>query len=132
MIEGIGRRFVSASFVPASFVPSLVDCMLPVPDAASLAAMRWLAKRLGRRFGPSTGANMLGVLLLATELRARGQVGSIVTLACDSGERCAQTSYDAEWLAQQRVDLAPWAAALDAFELTRKLVPPTPLAPVRR
>ena len=47
-IEGIGRPRVEPSFVPA-----VVDRMISVPDAASVAAMRWCADQLdrhGRRF----------------------------------------------------------------------------------
>ena len=52
-IEGIGRPRVEPSFVPA-----VVDRMLQVPDAASIAAMRWCSERLVRLFGVSTGKNL--------------------------------------------------------------------------
>ena len=54
-IEGIGRPRVEPSFMPA-----LVDRMIAVPDEASLAAMRVLGERLGRRCGGSTGTNLWG------------------------------------------------------------------------
>ena len=41
-IEGIGRPRVEPSFVP-----SLVDRMIMVPDAASIAAMRWCTQQAG-------------------------------------------------------------------------------------
>lgn len=92
VVEGIGRPDV-----PPSFMPSVIDRMIGVPDAVSLAAMLWLERRLGRRCGPSTGTNLVGALMLAREMRAGGQSGSIVTLICDAGERYASTAYDPVW-----------------------------------
>ena len=92
-IEGIGRPRVEASFLP-----EVVDAMVKVPDAASIAAMQWLSVRLGRRVGPSTGTNLLAALACARQLRAQGRSGSLVTLLCDSGERYADTYHDPDWL----------------------------------
>ena len=47
-IEGIGRPQVEASFIA-----SCVDAMVKVPDALSLAGMRWVSAMLGRRVGGS-------------------------------------------------------------------------------
>ena len=71
VVEGIGRPRVEASFMA-----SVVDRMIEVPDAGSVAASRWLARRTGRRFGPSTGTNLVGVFVLAWEMRARGRWGA--------------------------------------------------------
>lgn len=114
IVEGIGRPRVEASFMA-----QLVDRMIEVPDAASVAAARWLARRTGRRFGPSTGTNLIGVLALGCEMRAAGQTGSLVTLACDSGDRYADTIYDDTWLAASGLHTARWDAALDALEQGR-------------
>jgi cysteine synthase A len=92
-IEGIGRPRVEASFLP-----EVVDAMVKLPDAASIAAMQWLSERLGRRVGPSTGTNLLAALACARAMRARGEAGSLVTLLCDSGERYADSYHDAVWL----------------------------------
>jgi cysteine synthase A len=54
-IEGIGRPRVEPSFIP-----DVVDEMLRVPDAASVATAQWLETQLGRRVGASTGTNMWG------------------------------------------------------------------------
>lgn len=54
-IEGIGRPRVEASFLP-----EVIDAMVKVPDAWSLAAMHYLARRLGRRVGGSSGTNLIG------------------------------------------------------------------------
>jgi cysteine synthase len=103
IIEGIGRARVELSFMR-----NIVDQMIAVPDAASIAAARWLEARLGRRFGPSTGTNLVGALALAAGMQADGQCGSIATLACDAGDRYAATIYDDEWLASRQLDLGDW------------------------
>jgi cysteine synthase len=108
-IEGIGRQRVEPSFLPG-----VVDRMLSVPDAASIAAARALEPVLGRRVGASTGTNLWGVLHLAAELHAAGEGGSIVSLLCDGGERYAHTYFDDDWLAAQGIDLAPYADAVAA------------------
>lgn len=93
-IEGIGRPRVEPSFVPG-----VVDRMCGVPDAASVAAMRFLGERTGLSCGPSTGTALYAVLRLACEMRAVGQAGSIVTLLCDDGSRYAATYGDEDWVA---------------------------------
>ncbi|WP_114974060.1 PLP-dependent cysteine synthase family protein [Rhodoferax ferrireducens] len=98
-IEGIGRPRVEASFIR-----TLVDRMLEVSDLDSVAAMRVLSERLGRKVGPSTGTNFIGMLTLATEMRARGEQGSILSLLCDAGERYLPTYHDAGWVLQQLGD----------------------------
>jgi cysteine synthase A len=83
-IEGIGRPRVEPSFLP-----EIIDQMMRIPDAASLAAMRVLSRRLGRRVGGSTGTNFFGLCLLAARIQETGARGSLVTLICDGGERYA-------------------------------------------
>jgi cysteine synthase A len=102
-IEGIGRPRVEPSFIP-----DVVDEMLRVPDAASVATAHWLESQLGRKVGASTGTNMWGALQLAARMRDAGQTGSIVTLLCDSGERYLETYYDAQWVAANIGDITPW------------------------
>ena len=112
-IEGIGRPRVEPSFVPA-----VVDRMIAVPDAASVAAMRWCTRLLDRWVGGSTGTNMWGALQLVAEMRAAGTRGSVVTLLCDDGRRYGRSYYDDEWVAARGWDLAPSTAVLDAFLAT--------------
>ncbi|NRH29360.1 PLP-dependent cysteine synthase family protein [Pseudomonas sp. MS19] len=101
-IEGIGRPRVEASFLP-----SVIDAMGKVPDAWSLAAMHYLAQRLGRRVGGSSGTNLIGSLIVAERMVASGQPGSIVAILCDGGERYASTYYDDAWLKAQGFELEP-------------------------
>lgn len=107
-IEGIGRPRMEPSFEPG-----VVDRMIRVPDAASVAAARHLSERLGRRVGASTGTNLVAAARLVTELRERGEQGSVLTLLCDSGDRYAGTYFDDDWVAAQGWDLAPWRARLE-------------------
>ena len=65
-IEGIGRQVVEPSFLP-----DVVDRMIQVPDAASIAAMRLVSERTGRSVGGSTGTNVWGAfVLIARDARA--------------------------------------------------------------
>jgi cysteine synthase A len=107
VVEGIGRRRVEPSFNPA-----LVDQMISVADPGSVAGAHWLKARIGRAFGPSTGTNMIGALMLAQGMARRGEAGSIVTLGCDDGERYRETIYDTGWLARAEIDVANWTALL--------------------
>jgi cysteine synthase A len=109
-IEGIGRPRVEASFQPA-----VVDRMVQVPDAASVAAMRAGTAILGRRVGGSTGTNLWGAFGLIAAMLAEGRTGSVVTLICDGGERYADTYYSDAWVDGQGLDLAPRLATIDRF-----------------
>jgi len=120
-IEGIGRPRIEPSFIGG-----VVDDMVQVPDAASIATMRWLSARLGRRVGASTGTNVWAALGLIDRMRTRGIEGSVVTLLCDSGERYLSTYYDDTWVGARGIDLAPYAAALGEYDRTGTLPsPPT-------
>ncbi|MGC9403325.1 PLP-dependent cysteine synthase family protein [Vibrio genomosp. F10] len=115
-IEGIGRPRVEPSFIPG-----VVDEMRTIPDAASVATAHWLENILGRKAGASTGTNLFGVLQLASEMKKRGETGSIVTLLCDSGERYLDTYYDEKWVADNIGDLRPYLDKLDTFYETGHL-----------
>jgi len=99
--------------VEPSFLPHVIDRMIGVPDAASVATMRFLAERLCLPAGPSTGTNMYGALRLACEMHENGVAGSVVTLMCDRSERYATTFGDEEWLAEQGLDFEPYLEVLD-------------------
>ena len=110
-IEGIGRPRVEPSFLPG-----VVDRMVAVPDAASIAAARHVSAILGRRVGPSTGTNLWGAFGLLAEMVAEGRSGSVVTLLADIGDRYADTYFDDEWVSAQGLDPTGPAEALAAFE----------------
>src|SRR3546814_7425042 len=77
-IEGIGR----ANAEPG-FLFEVVDEVVEVPDAASIAGMRLLERHLGRRYGGSSGTNLVACLQLAEDMHRRGEPGSIVSLLCE-------------------------------------------------
>ncbi len=112
-IEGIGRPRVEPSFVP-----SVVDEMIQVPDAASLAAIRLLRTRTRHWAGGSTGTNLYAAFELIARMLAAGETGSVVTLICDSGERYAHTYYDDDWIAEQGFDLAGPTRVMEHFLAT--------------
>ena len=109
LIEGIGRARVEPGFLF-----DVVDALVEVGDADSIAAMRLLERLLGRRYGGSSGTNLVACLQLATAMRERGEAGSIVTLLCDRGERYAGTLFDDGWLAAHGIDPAASEARLSA------------------
>jgi cysteine synthase A len=110
LIEGVGHPRCEPSFIPG-----VVDRMMKIPDAASIAAMNVLSRRLRRPVGGSTGTNFLALCRLASEMRRAGDTGSLVTLICDSGERYRQTYYEPQWLAAHGLDPAPFEAELSLF-----------------
>jgi len=112
-IEGIGRPRVEPSFVG-----QVIDRMVRVGDACSVAAMRAIGPVLGRRVGPSTGTNLWAAFGLAAELAAEGRDGSIVTLLCDGGERYAHNYFDDEWVAAKGWSLEEPTARVELFLAT--------------
>ncbi|MCV7015090.1 L-cysteine desulfhydrase Cds1 [Mycolicibacterium madagascariense] len=110
-IEGIGRPRVEPSFLP-----DVIDRMMVVPDAGSVAAAHHISRVLGRRVGPSTGTNVWGAFGLLAEMVAQGLSGSVVTLLADSGERYADTYFDEEWLSTRGLEPSSSEAVLQEFE----------------
>jgi cysteine synthase A len=108
-IEGIGRPQVEASFIR-----TLIDRMVSVKDVDSVAAMQVLSGLLGRKVGPSTGTNFVGMLELASEMRSKGEQGAILSLLCDSGERYLGSYHDPVWVNKNIGDCAGVAAELRA------------------
>lgn len=110
MIEGIGRPRVEPSFIP-----EVVDCMIAVPDAASLAAQRVIGEILGRTCGGSTGTNIWACAHLISDMIRRGETGSVVTLLCDHGDRYRSTYLNDSWIKDNGFDIEPHLQKLRAF-----------------
>lgn len=106
-IEGIGRPRVEPSFQP-----DVIDRMLRIPDAASIATIRWLETILDRKTGGSTGTNVYGALHLLDEMKRRGVSGSVVSMICDPGERYLGSYYNDAWLREMGIDIRPYLAEL--------------------
>jgi cysteine synthase len=115
-IEGIGRPRVEPSFIP-----EVVDRMIAVSDAESIAATRLISERLGRRCGGSTGTNIWACSILTAEMLACGTSGSIATILCDSGDRYAETYFSDDWLAKCKIDWQPQYVRLKRFFETGRL-----------
>ncbi len=109
-IEGIGRQRAEPSFLP-----DIIDRMIQVPDAASIATMRLVHERTGRSVGGSTGTNVWGAFTLIAEMLAGGRRGSVVTLICDGGDRYAGTYYNDAWVSDQGFEPAPYTGAIERF-----------------
>lgn len=106
-IEGIGRGRMEPSFQPG-----VIDRMMKVPDAASIAAIHELQQRTGWQAGGSTGTGLWAALRIVAQMRAAGERGSVLTLLCDGGERYADRYYSPDWLSEQNIDPAPYRAMI--------------------
>jgi cysteine synthase A len=123
-VEGIGRPRVEPSFIP-----EVIDRMIQVDNTASYAAMHFLAEVTGRKYGGSTGTNLYGVFQLAAEMVAAGEPGSIVTLACDPGDRYLTTYYSHDWLRENGHDIEPYLRQLRHVYSTGQWAPVEDSAP---
>jgi cysteine synthase A len=112
-IEGIGRPRVEAAFDA-----SAVDLVIPVPDAASVAAMRWLRARAAVQAGPSTGAALWGALRMVDRMRRDGVTGSVAAVMADGGAPYADTYYADDWVAAKGWELGGPTAELERFLAT--------------
>ncbi len=84
-IQGIG-----ANFVPAIVDRSLIDEVITVSSADAMATARGLMQVEGVSCGISTGANVRAAMALAARPEYEGK--TIVTFACDTGERYLSTA----------------------------------------
>ena len=83
-IQGIG-----AGFIPDIFKPELMDEIIIVPTPKAIETARTLLLTEGINAGISTGANVWAALNVAKREESAGK--TIVTFACDTGERYLST-----------------------------------------
>jgi cysteine synthase A len=98
-IDGIGRPRVEPGFDL-----SVVDLVVPVPDAASVAAARFLRDVTGITAGASTGTNLWCALRLVARMLAEGRRGRVVTVIADGGT-----------VSEDGHDLEPHVRTLETF-----------------
>lgn len=78
-----GLKHMASSIVPPIYDPTTVDEILPVPTEEGWDMADRLAREEGLHVGHSTGGNVWG----AVQLAKRAGRGSVVTIACDRGDR---------------------------------------------
>ncbi|MFI7629222.1 pyridoxal-phosphate dependent enzyme [Microbispora rosea] len=106
-IEGVGRPRMEPAFDAG-----VVDLVVPVPDAASVAAARRVRQVTGLAVGAATGTNLWAALELITRMRDRGERGEVVGVIGDAGERHLATCHDDAWAAARGLDWRPYAERL--------------------
>ncbi|HEX3456506.1 MAG TPA: cysteine synthase A [Candidatus Baltobacteraceae bacterium] len=79
-IQGTG-----AGFIPKVLNTAVYDQVMRVTDANAIATARRLAREEGMLVGISSGANVWAALQIAARPESKGK--TIVTFACDTGER---------------------------------------------
>jgi cysteine synthase A len=106
-IEGIGRPRVEPGFRP-----DLVDLIVPVPDAASVAAARHIREVTRLPVGASSGTALWAALELVERMRARGETGTVVSLIGDAADRHLATCHDDGWAARKGLDVEQYTGML--------------------
>ena len=79
-IQGTG-----AGFIPKVLDTTIYEEVIRVTDADAIATARRLAREEGMLVGISAGANVWAALSVAARPEMRGK--TVVTIACDTGER---------------------------------------------
>lgn len=101
MTEGIGIMRLVDNFKQAK-----VDAAVNLPDQDLLALSRYVRDRDGIVLGSSSALNVAGALCAAAQM---GPGKTIVTFACDLGERSSSKLYNPEYLRKRglSMDLEP-------------------------
>src|SRR5690606_18661141 len=94
------------------FRPDLVDLVVPVPDAASVAAARHIRRVTGLPVGASSGTALWAALELVERMRGRGESGTVVSVLGDAHERHLATCHDDGWAAAKGLDVAAYEGRL--------------------
>ena len=85
--------------------------------------MMALSDHLFRRVGASTGTNFYGLCWVASQMQARGEQGSIVSVICDDGNRYGSSYYNPDWLAERGIEPEPYRSQVSRFLDSAKWVP---------
>ncbi len=90
LVEGVGE-----DFVPGTYDPSVVDDIITISDARSIATAHRLAVKEGILAGGSSGTAVAGALELA---KRRPNLKLIVVILPDSGRSYLSKVYNPAWL----------------------------------
>ena len=92
LVEGVGR---GDDFLPGAYDASVVDEVIPVPDALSFEITRRLAKEEGLLVGPSCGMAAAAALQVAKDLPADAVV---VVILPDGGRGYLAKVFNDNWM----------------------------------
>jgi cystathionine beta-synthase len=92
LVEGVGR---GDDFLPAAYDASVVDRVIPVPDAISFEITRRLAKEEGLLVGPSCGMAVAAALEVAKDLP---EDAVVVVILPDGGRGYLAKVFNDDWM----------------------------------
>jgi cysteine synthase A len=118
-IPGLG-----ASQQPVFFRRNLLHGLIAVPEVATIAACRYLAKSHGLLCGGSTGTVLAGIFAWRERFRDNDVV---VAIAPDGGERYLDTIYNNDWVRNRFGEHALSATPDDEFSGECVAISPGPV-----
>jgi len=92
LVEGVGR---GDDFMPGAYDGSVVDLIIPIPDAESFELTRRLAREEGLLVGPSCGMAAAAALQVAKDLPADAVV---VVILPDGGRGYLAKVFNDDWM----------------------------------
>ena len=92
LVEGVGR---GDDFIPGAYDGSVVDKVIPIPDAESFELTRRLAREEGLLVGPSCGMAAAAALRVAKDLPADAVV---VVILPDGGRGYLAKVFNDDWM----------------------------------
>jgi cysteine synthase A len=106
-IGGIGRQHVESAFDLTK-----IKEVMPVPDAASIAAAHFLNNIFKLHAGASTGTNLFACFELIERMRINNEKGSVLMFIFDEGNLYNNTYYNPAWLKSQKLNILPYLQRL--------------------
>jgi cystathionine beta-synthase len=117
LVEGVGR---GDDFLPGAYDGSVVDQIIPIPDAESFDLTRRLAREEGLLVGPSCGMAVAAALKVAKDLPAEAVV---VVILPDGGRGYLAKVFNDDWMRSYGFLAEETAVSvLDSVELDPKAI----------